>query len=200
MSSNAFSFFSSTGSLRSLPARLLIATANNASNLVNNTITGTGQVVTELNIVNVSENAVTISCVTFIKKHFFGTLDCPLQFIHWDAVPIQCNYQLMTFQPAHFVLKLLPNGMNPFLEKPRLRTICDELLQSFEFVCRTSFEASRVMKDEFVIAPENQFILDVVHSALACISKDSRRVRIQYVGLYVMILTPVDPSTWVRLI
>jgi len=63
--------------------------------------------------------------------------------------------------------------MNPFLEMRRVRTICDELLQSLEFVYRTSFEASRVMEDEFIVAPENQFVLDVVHSTLACIDKDA---------------------------
>jgi hypothetical protein len=61
--------------------------------------------------------------------------------------------------------------MNPFLEIRRVSTIRDELLQLLEFVHGTSFEAPRVMEDEFVVAPENQLVLDVVHSALVCISR-----------------------------
>jgi hypothetical protein len=83
-------------------------------------------------------------------------------------------------------LKLLPIGMNPLLELCRGSTICDELLQSFEFIYRTSFEALRVMEDEFAIAAENQFVLDVVNSALACIGKDVPHVSVRYV----VILTP----------
>jgi hypothetical protein len=66
--------------------------------------------------------------------------------------------------------------MNPFLELCRGRTICDKL--SFEFIYRTSFKTPRVMEDEFVIAPENQFVLDVVNSALACIGKDAPHVSV----------------------
>jgi hypothetical protein len=84
--------------------------------------------------------------------------------------------------------------MNPFLEIRRVRAICDELLQLLEFVHRPSFEAPRVMEDEFVVAPENQLVLDVVHSALVRISKYAPHVPVQYV----MTLTPMVPSTWVR--
>ena len=44
--------------------------------------------------------------------------------------------------------------------------MCDKFLHLEEFVCTTSFETLRIMKDEFVVAPENEFMLDVVHSAL----------------------------------
>jgi hypothetical protein len=63
---------------------------------------------------------------------------------------------------------------------------------NLEFMCGTSLEAPRVMEDEFVIAPENQLVLNVVFPALACIGEDACRVRV------VVIFTPLDPSTWVR--
>lgn len=44
--------------------------------------------------------------------------------------------------------------------------ISNKLLHFQEFVFATSFEALWIMKDEFVVAPENQLILDVVQSAL----------------------------------
>jgi hypothetical protein len=81
--------------------------------------------------------------------------------------------------------------MNPFLERCRVCTISNEVLQLLEFFHGTSLEAPRVMEDEFVIAPENQLILDVVFPALAYIGKDARRFRVQYV----MTLTSLDPST-----
>ena len=56
--------------------------------------------------------------------------------------------------------------MNALLEKGGFCTMCDKFLHLEEFVCTTSFETLRIMKDEFVVAPENEFILDVVHSAL----------------------------------
>ena len=56
--------------------------------------------------------------------------------------------------------------MNALLEQGGVRTIRDKCLHLQEFVFATSFEALRVMKDEFIVAPENQFILDVVDSAL----------------------------------
>ena len=56
--------------------------------------------------------------------------------------------------------------MNAFFERERVCTISNELLQLLEFTCGTSLEAPRVMEDKFVIAPENQLVLDVVNSAL----------------------------------
>ena len=56
--------------------------------------------------------------------------------------------------------------MNAFLEKRILCTIGDKFLHLQEFVYTTSFETLRIMKDKIVVAPENEFILDVVHSAL----------------------------------
>jgi hypothetical protein len=45
--------------------------------------------------------------------------------------------------------------------------------QLLEFMCRTSLEAPGVVEDKFVIAPENQLILDVVFPALTSIGKDA---------------------------
>lgn len=60
--------------------------------------------------------------------------------------------------------------MNALLEKYSLRTICNELLHPQELVFTASFEALRLMQDEFFVAPENQFILDIVEAALATIN------------------------------
>jgi hypothetical protein len=65
-----------------------MATASNASNLVNNTITGTGHVVS---CEKHSQNELTIFGITFIKEHFLRALDCSIKFIHWDTVPMQNN-------------------------------------------------------------------------------------------------------------
>ena len=56
--------------------------------------------------------------------------------------------------------------MNALLEKSGLCTVGDKFPHLDEFVGTTSFEPLGIMKDEFVVAPENEFILDVVHSAL----------------------------------
>ena len=63
-------------------------------------------------------------------------------------------------------LRPLPYRMNALLENSSLCTTGDEFLHLQELVFTTSFETLRIMKDEFVVAPENEFILDVVHSAL----------------------------------
>jgi hypothetical protein len=84
--------------------------------------------------------------------------------------------------------------VNALLEKRSLGTFGDKDLHLQEFVDTTSLETLRIMKDEFVVAPENQFVLDVVHATLkegicdlraSCPS--ARRGTI---------LTPLDPSTW----
>ena len=56
--------------------------------------------------------------------------------------------------------------MNALLEKSSLCTIGDKILHLLEFVHATSFETLRIVKDKFVVAPENELMLDVVHSAL----------------------------------
>ena len=80
--------------------------------------------------------------------------------------------------------------MNALLEKCGLCTIRDKFFHLDELVCTTSFETLGIMKDEFVVAPENKFMLDVVHPALKgvdCVSCLSARRR--------ALLTPLDPST-----
>ena len=62
--------------------------------------------------------------------------------------------------------------MNALLEKRSICTIGDKVLHLGEFVYTTSFETLRIMKDEFVVAPENEFVLDVVHAALERIDYD----------------------------
>jgi hypothetical protein len=66
--------------------------------------------------------------------------------------------------------------VNALLEKSSLCTIGDKLLHLQEFIFAASFEALRIMKDEFLVAPENEFILDVVHSALKKGNDDLRVV------------------------
>ena len=39
-------------------------------------------------------------------------------------------------------------------------TISDKLLHRQKFIFTPSFETLRVMKDEFIVAPENELILD----------------------------------------
>ena len=48
--------------------------------------------------------------------------------------------------------------------------ICNKLLHLQELFFAACFEALRVMKDEFVIAPEHQLVLDVVDSVLMTIN------------------------------
>ena len=62
--------------------------------------------------------------------------------------------------------------MKTFLEPSGSCTICDEFLHLQKLGFATSFKALRIMKDEFVIALENKFILDVVHSALKKVERD----------------------------
>ena len=62
--------------------------------------------------------------------------------------------------------------MNALLEKRSICAIGDKVLHLGEFVYTTSFETLRIMKDEFVVAPENEFVLDVVHAALERIDYD----------------------------
>ena len=62
--------------------------------------------------------------------------------------------------------------MNVLLEKSSLCTVSDKFLHLQEFVHTTSFETLRIMEDEFVVALENEFILDVVHSALKRLDYD----------------------------
>jgi hypothetical protein len=56
--------------------------------------------------------------------------------------------------------------VNALLKKSSLCTIGDKVLHLGEFVYTTSFETLRIMKDEFVVAPETEFAFDVVHAAL----------------------------------
>ena len=56
--------------------------------------------------------------------------------------------------------------MKALPEKNGLCTIGDKFLHLLEFVYTTSFETLRIVEDEFVVASENEFVLDVVHSAL----------------------------------
>jgi hypothetical protein len=65
--------------------------------------------------------------------------------------------------------------VNALFEKSSLRTIGDKFLHLQEFVFTTSFETLRIMKDKFVVAPENEFILDVVYSAL---KRDNYNLRV----------------------
>ena len=64
--------------------------------------------------------------------------------------------------------------MNALLEKIGLCAFVDKFLHLHEFVYTTSFETLRIMKDEFVVAPENEFILDVMHSTLNRVDYDMR--------------------------
>jgi hypothetical protein len=84
--------------------------------------------------------------------------------------------------------------VNALLEKSCLCTIGDEVLHLGEFVDTTSFETLRIMKDEFVVAPENEFVLDVVHAALKGSICDLRASCLS--ARRGAILTPLDPSTW----
>ena len=69
--------------------------------------------------------------------------------------------------------------MNAFLEKGGLFPIHNEILHLHEFVFMTGHEAFRVVKDELVVAAENQLVLDVVHSALRWFEYDSRARHVQ---------------------
>ena len=60
----------------------------------------------------------------------------------------------------------LPYRVNALLEKNGLCTIGNKFFHLQESVDTTSFETLRIMKDEFVVAPENEFVLNVVHPAL----------------------------------
>ena len=64
--------------------------------------------------------------------------------------------------------------MKALLENSGLCTIGNKFLHLQEIVYTTSFETLRIMKDEFVVAPENEFVLDVVHSALKRVNYDFR--------------------------
>ena len=64
--------------------------------------------------------------------------------------------------------------MNALPEKSSLCTISDKFLDLQEFVYTTGFETLRIMKDEFVVAAEDEFILDVVYSALKRVDYDLR--------------------------
>ena len=66
--------------------------------------------------------------------------------------------------------------MKTFLEKGGPRTICNEFLHPRKLGFAASLKALRIMKDEFVVAPENELILDVVHPAL-------RRVECEFHGI-----------------
>jgi hypothetical protein len=69
--------------------------------------------------------------------------------------------------------------MNVFLEQYGVCMISNELLQLLEFMYGYSLEASQVMEDRSVIAPENQFILNVMFPALVCVCQsDARQVRV----------------------
>ena len=83
--------------------------------------------------------------------------------------------------------------MNALFEKSSLRTIGDKFLHLQEFVFTASFETLRIMKDKFVVAPENEFILDVVYSALERVNYD---LRVMSWPEREAIPTLVDPSTW----
>jgi len=60
--------------------------------------------------------------------------------------------------------------MNAFLENGGLRTIRNKFLHLQELVFTTGFEALGIMENEFLVAPENKFVLDVVDSALQTIN------------------------------
>jgi hypothetical protein len=62
-------------------------------------------------------------------------------------------------------LRPLPYRVNALLEKRSICTISDKFLHLQEFAT-TSSETLRIMKDEVVVAPENEFVLDVVPSVL----------------------------------
>ena len=52
------------------------------------------------------------------------------------------------------------------------------------------------MKDKFVVAPKNEFILDVVHSALKRVEHDVHHIEFSMRRGVVLVRTPLDPSTW----
>ena len=64
--------------------------------------------------------------------------------------------------------------MNALPEKSSLCTISDKFLDLQEFVYTTGFETLRIMKDEFVVAAEDELLLNVVHSALQRVDYDLR--------------------------
>ena len=69
--------------------------------------------------------------------------------------------------------------MNAFLEKGSVCPIRNELLHLYEFVFMTSLETFRVVKDELVVAAEDQLVLNVVHSALRLFEHHSQACLVQ---------------------
>ena len=94
-----------------------------------------------------------------VQAHPLGCNTCPIQRIG---------------QRTATQVRLLPYRVNALLEKSSLRTVGDKFLHLLEFVYTTSFETRRIVKDEFVVAAEDEFILDVVYSALKRVNYDLR--------------------------
>ena len=59
--------------------------------------------------------------------------------------------------------------MKTFHEESGLCTIRNECLHPQKLVFTTSFEALRIVKNQFLVAPENQLVLDVVDSSLTTV-------------------------------
>ena len=66
--------------------------------------------------------------------------------------------------------------MKALLEMGGLCTFRNKVLHVHVFVRATSFETLRVMKDEFIVAPEDELVLDIVDAALAKMSHSSMQV------------------------
>ena len=85
--------------------------------------------------------------------------------------------------------------MKTFREESGLCTIRNECLHPQKLVFTTSFEALRIVKDEFVVALENKFVLDVMHSALKKSRVRAAQYRVSARRITVLVPTPLDPST-----
>ena len=176
MSGSAFDNRSCNGSCRSTGANFRSATGSSASNFVNSTTTGTKQVT------GISERAVVAGRRVHHSQDHIRQRTFPQNVGLLDRVcPLGCSTctqrnQKITIRPSY-----LPYRVNALLENGGSRTICNEVLHVQELVLAASFEALRIVKNQFLVAPENQLVLDVVDSSLTTVGdvvindRESRR-------------------------
>jgi hypothetical protein len=64
--------------------------------------------------------------------------------------------------------------MDSLVQIPRRCALRDKLLHLLEFIFTSSFESARVMKDETMVALEDQFVIDVVVPTLVRVKSLTR--------------------------
>ena len=161
MSALAFTSRSCIGSCRYAGASFPSATGTSASNLVNNTTMGTNHAMSH----SKGRWWRRAHCFQgYILQRIFPRTVGPLDQAYpsgCNTCPTKCISKCTVKQ-----LRPLPYRMKALPEKSGLCAIGDKFLHLLEFVYTTGFETLWIVKDKFVVASENEFVLDVVHSAL----------------------------------